>query len=405
MSPWFFPRIGDIPGNLFRTGVQVLFAERKVHDIIVIGAGPAGSSAAWTAADGGFKVALIDPQPPRRRRPQCGEVISRRALEYSGLEEEGIVVHEMDLYRIISPSGDMLSVRYPALSIDRSRFEEELIKRSIDLGADMRYGEAVNQAKFSRSHWVLRTRRGEYRTRSVILASGAVSPLNRLLGLGSNLELMMGLGARITGRDTGKHMDFFVSADMEGGYGWHFPRGHETNIGVCSRGNIRFLLNRLIRHLKISGSDLRSFFGGPIPDGGPINPLVGHCCVAVGDAGGFCHPVSKGGVYCSMISGVEAAKAIMSQLSGDEYALVRFDKDIREHPAFSISNIRWRDMLSSLPDGALDTITGITQGRDFLQMGRKGLMLGAIRHPELLSYLKEAGPLFSGGFRWLDYTF
>jgi flavin-dependent dehydrogenase len=362
--------------------------------------------AAQRAVSSGLRTVIFDSGPVKDRRPQCGEVISRRALRLSGLTDvDGIIVHELESYRVYSPSGDSLAASSPALSIDRSKFEEELIERCMGMGVKIRPKEPVKDIAYTEGSWTISTKEGSSRARAVILAAGPVSPLSYKLGLGLNRELMMGLGARIAGKARGKSMDFFVSADMEGGYGWKFPRGHEMNIGICSRGNANYFFSRLLGKLGIKRDRISSFFGGPIPDGGPVYPLVGRSCVAAGDAGGFCHPVSKGGIHCSMISGVEASKSLISHLSGDDESLSRFDSKIREHPAFSKANVHRRDLLSSLQDDILDTITGITKGRDVFKIGRSGLMIESIKHPNLFPYAKKASSLFYRGLGWIDYTF
>jgi flavin-dependent dehydrogenase len=385
--------------------VSHLFS-KNIKDVIVIGAGPAGSMAARTAASAGMKVAMFDPGPIEGRRSQCGEVISRRAIGYSGLDNlHGVIVHEMEYYRIISPSGGTLAARSPALSIDKSRFEMELIKRCEDLGVEMHPLEAVRDAGHGNDLWTVSTIKGLYKARSVILACGPHSPLMERFGLGSNSDMMIGFGARIPEEARTTNMDFFVSADMAGGYAWRFPRGDEINIGVCARGEVQIFFNRLLRRLGVKRERISSYFGGLIPDGGPIDHLVGSSCIAAGDAGGFCHPVSKGGVHCSMISGVEASKAMISHLSGDAQALARFDSSIREHPAFSSQNLQRRDLLSSLPDDILDTLTSITKGRDIFLIGKRGLVLQSMKHPNLLPYASKATTLFYGGMGWLDFTF
>ena len=67
----------------------------------------------------------------------------------------------------------------------------------------------------------------------MVLACGPVSHLNREFGLSENREFMLGLGAKMGKEDSSEVMEFHTKGELEGGYGYYFPRGSEVNVGLC----------------------------------------------------------------------------------------------------------------------------------------------------------------------------
>jgi flavin-dependent dehydrogenase len=263
---------------------------------------------------------------------------------------------------------------------------------------------AVSASK-EKDLWSVKTNKGYFWARSVILAAGPVSHLNGNFGLSSNDSPMKGIGAKIKRKDDSNAMDFYVESDLKGGYGWYFPRGSEVNIGIVSRTDQRKWFEWFLKKIGVREKEIISWHGGVIPDQGPVKKFVGDSAIAVGDSGGFCHPVSKGGIYCALLTGREGAAAIVDHLSGDGSALQRFDRFLRSHSGFSEMNIKRRDFLADMDDPTLNGITSIMKGRDVQTVNKKVLALEALKHPSLYPFLKRGFSFVRTNRDWIQYTF
>ncbi|MEA3560027.1 MAG: NAD(P)/FAD-dependent oxidoreductase, partial [Candidatus Thermoplasmatota archaeon] len=157
--------------------------ENRVFDILVIGAGPSGSSAACAASSSGLSVKLIDKRERIGQPVQCGEVISRKCLDHSGLDEDGDwIVGRIKGYRIISPSGDSLVSDSDGFSIYRELFDKALVDRAISSGVKFSSKTDAISAIRKKDLWEATTSKGTVRSRAVILAAGPTSRLNSMFG-------------------------------------------------------------------------------------------------------------------------------------------------------------------------------------------------------------------------------
>jgi flavin-dependent dehydrogenase len=216
---------------------------------------------------------------------------------------------------------------------------------------------------------------------------------------------MKGIGAKVRRKDDSRMMDFYVKEELKGGYAWYFPRGGEVNIGIVTRHDPKKWFKWFVERMRIKEADIASWHGGPIPDSGPIDRFVGESVVAVGDCGGFSHPVSKGGIYCAMFTGREGARAMVDHLSGDPGSLERLDRYLRSHSGFSQMNIKRRDFLASMDDDTLDWITSIVKGRDVKKLDRKRIALEAMKRPQLYHIIMKGLSMVRSNRDWIDYTF
>ncbi|NLO90188.1 MAG: NAD(P)-binding protein [Clostridia bacterium] len=106
-------------------------------DVIVIGAGPAGSFTAQKIAASGFKVALLEEDSTIGEPLQCSGLISPRALEIAGVDDD-IVINRLRGLRVFSPLGATLQVensRVYALAIDRVGLDRKLAQKALNAGA------------------------------------------------------------------------------------------------------------------------------------------------------------------------------------------------------------------------------------------------------------------------------
>ena len=207
-------------------------------DLLIVGAGPAGSFAAERLARGGARVALFDGRGPNDPKA-CGGGVTSKALKAWPhlLEAAGRTVEEVEMF---SPEGARVRLRLdePFAIYSRTAFDSYLRERARSAGAQV-FDERVS-ASFERAEgelWTVRTRGGRrsWRGRVLVAADGANSPVaRRLAGPLANAEMEVAFGYRAPlprGADAPT-----VIAFLPGwvGYAWAFPRLYHLSFGIAT---------------------------------------------------------------------------------------------------------------------------------------------------------------------------
>jgi geranylgeranyl reductase family protein len=316
------------------------------QQVLVVGAGPAGATAARTLARAGFRVRLLDRAAFPRNKP-CGGGISMRALaRFPYLEStlSRIATHTLSRLRLEGPDGDatLIEAAAPAaLMIRRLEFDALLVALAQDAGAELVAGADVVQAADDRDRITLTLRDGRRVAAPIVIAADGVhSVVARRLGLrgawrdGSVALDMMEETPRNALRDRDPSVlwvayGYQPDADAPRraapeGYAYIFPKRDHVNIGIgyvlahyrahvdaapyaLQRGFVQRLRDRGI----VEGESVRANFTPfLIPVGGPLGrPGRGRVLLA-GDAGGFVNGFTAEGIYYAMVTGELAANAV-----------------------------------------------------------------------------------------------
>jgi flavin-dependent dehydrogenase len=215
-----------------------MMGDHEIFDLLIVGAGPAGSFAAELLARAGRSVALFDGRPPDEPKACGGGVTSKALKAYPHLlEAAGRTVSEVEMF---SPAGERvrLQLRDPFAIYSRTAFDSHLRERARAAGAKI-FDERVS-ADFDRQAgepWTIRTRdrKSAWRGRVLVAADGANSPIaRRLAGALPNSEMEVAFGYRAPlprGADAPT-----VIAFLPGwvGYAWAFPRLDHVSFGVAT---------------------------------------------------------------------------------------------------------------------------------------------------------------------------
>jgi geranylgeranyl reductase family protein len=335
-----------------------MFAIYSLNEpIVVVGAGPAGATAARTLAVAGLPVRLLDRAAFPRNKPCGGGMSTRitRRFPYLNRELARITTHHVSRLYLEGPDGDATVIESPepaALMIRRLEFDELLVSLAVDAGAELVSGVDIVQASADDDCVTLTSRDGRKFTAPIVIAADGVhSVVARRLGLnpgwsGSAVALdMMEETPRTVLRDidpSALWVSYGYDAPAAGtpgdapgaratrqGYAYIFPKRDHVNIGlgyVLShfRGAIDaapYMLQRgFVDHLRERGivegeSVRRNFTPALIPIGGPLRrPGRGRVLLA-GDAGGFVNAFTAEGIYYAMVSGDLAGRAVASGAS------------------------------------------------------------------------------------------
>ncbi|MCI2430792.1 NAD(P)/FAD-dependent oxidoreductase [Candidatus Acetothermia bacterium] len=364
----------------------------NLYDVIVVGAGPAGATAATAAAQSGAKVLLLEEHTKVGRPIQCTGLLSARGWRLARLSRS-LVVREITGVRAHAPDGSFVDLggeRVRAYVIDRDRFDQALVERATQTGVEVRTGvRAISLEAYTdhqRGLWVqaLSNAHSQERlsARVVIGADGAHSLIARQAELPSPKRRLLGLQAVI--KYPSPRSDFvevFFGERWTGGFfAWAVPeRDGSARVGLATERLHQ--AKKSFEHLREEhclGAEILCYQSGMIPIGLPER-TVADGVLLVGDAAGQAKPTSGGGIYtgmlCGKIAGEVAAKAA---LHGE--ATVRALKEYE---------VRWRAKLERELTLGFQAQQILTQLSD----AQLAQLLKLLHEPELRAVVEHHGDI------------
>ena len=306
-----------------------------IYDVVVIGGGPAGSTAANTLSMKGFKVLLLD--KAGRIKP-CGGAIPPRAIKDYSIPDE-LLVAKAKCARMISPKEKKVDIPIEngfVGMVDRDAFDEWLRKRASENGAHRKIGsfeylerkDNLITVNFSERKSVDDTKqfKTQLKARFVIGADGANSKVAKQEIPGAKAskfvfayhEIVESPVKDINNDYDAARCDVIYSGKFSPDfYSWVFPHGKTMSIGTGSadRGfSLRNSVHNLRIKLGMEDCETIRCEGAPIP----LKPLKkwdnGKDVILAGDAEGVVAPASGEGIYYAMLGGQLAAEATIEAL-------------------------------------------------------------------------------------------
>ena len=283
----------------------------STYDVIVIGAGPSGSIAAYVAAKLGLRVLVLDRFRFPRIKP-CGGGLTQKSvalLRSLGIELDSVIRDKCRRVALINSAGSFLITdNEPVISVvSRDEFDNYLLSNALETGADYIVDRAVRVDVGNDGVNVIGVNNA-YVGKYVIAADGANSIVARQLGN----DLRRGAAMAFMTIARGNYLDDLCVIDMtriKWGYSWIFPRGNgEYDVGI---GSIRWEDYRplLINYVHDVGMQEGEIRGHPIPIR-VRDRIVSRRIVLVGDAAGLADPTTAEGIFYAMYSGALAALAV-----------------------------------------------------------------------------------------------
>jgi len=309
----------------------MMMADQEDWDVVVVGGGPAGSSAARTAAETGARVLVVDRRKTIGSPVQCAEYLAKPVVMGLRLPPEAIA-QDIELTRTFLAGEESSVRRAPGCILNRDVADLILWRRAADAGADARTSTRVAsvQVDASGAYQVMMVRDGhkERATTQVLIgADGPRSTVGAALGI-SNQKMVVANQVTVPLSEPSSDTEVYLDPAFAGGYAWLFPKGDMANLGVgvdvaLGASPMRALALFLSMLGDRVGEPVRST-GGLIPVGGPL-PMRLDKALLAGDAAGHTHPITGGGIHQALVAGKLAGEAAGAYVDGDVEALDRYE--------------------------------------------------------------------------------
>jgi geranylgeranyl reductase family protein len=348
-----------------------------IYDVIVAGAGPAGSAAAAECARQGLRTLCIEEHGTIGYPVQCAGLLSTAAFDECQISEQSIL-NRVSGARIVSGAGTELRIdakKTKAFVVDRGALDREIAENAADAGADFRLRTQVRGVRDDRILTGGVHGLEEFQFRVLIAADGPRSSVARMLGMERAKTYLAGIQADLPGECDPRFVEIYPDASPEF-FGWSIPTGPgRIRVGLCGTTQVPDRFRTFLRRFGTSSTHLVT---GTLPLG-LMPKTYGHRTLFVGDAAGFAKPTSGGGIYTGVRSARHAAAVAAEACTRD-----LFTDDI-----LAGYEQRWREDFGR----ELDFGYGLFTLRQKLTSGDMDALMLALNDPEIIRTIEEHGDM------------
>jgi geranylgeranyl reductase family protein len=326
-----------------------------MFDCIIVGAGPAGSSAAYHLAKQGHSVLVLE-KVSFPRNKSCGGGVSPAIAQWFDFDFSPVVQNYVSQVKYTFKMGDPAEVELqdvaPMWMVQRSQFDNFLMEQATGKGAEFKSGVEVTGVSLQSETWQVQTNSGTFASKYLIAADGANSNVARFLGM-DNTPTVAAASLQVPGdvSDRDKTTAFFDFGSLKNGFMWCFPKVDGYSLSAAyvrdSKGKPDELKKQLTKYAELFNLDASR------------GEYKEHClnlwqkdralhrdrALLIGEAAGMVDPLIGEGIRPAMFTGVKAASAIISALEGDTNALSSYTESVNQEWG---SNLAKADFLAGL---------------------------------------------------------
>ena len=349
------------------------------YDVIIVGAGPAGSAAAAECARRGLSTICIEEHGTIGYPVQCAGLLSNAAFAESGVSESPVLTRVSGA-RVISEKGNEILIdakTQKAVVVDRGSFDREMAENAANSGSEFLLKTAAYG--ICGTSLMVRSVKGhrEIPFRLLIAADGPRSTLARIHRMPRAKTFLAGIQAEVLHDCDSRFVEIYPDASPDF-FGWMIPAGEgRARIGLCGQADVQQRFFALREKFGASGVMIH-LVTGTLPLG--IMPKTfGHRTMFVGDAAGFAKPTSGGGVYTGIRSARHAAAVAASCCETGQFS----DSALAEYEQ------RWQADMGR----DLDLGFRLFQIRQNVSSHDMNELIQALDDPDILSTIVEYGDM------------
>lgn len=358
-----------------------------MFDCIIVGSGPAGSSAAYHLAKSGRSVLVLEKESLPRYKP-CGGGVSPVVQEWFDFDFSPAISLKVNSICYSWNCDELVEVELkniePIWMVRREIFDNFILQQAQKQGAEIRDETTVTGIEWKSDRWQINTSKESFTSRYLIAADGAKGPMAKWLGF--NKRNLFGGGAietevPVANREI--NSAYFEFGMLNNGYAWNFPKadGYSIGVGTFWQRRGRNFKGILKEYATMFDADVTAVkhFGHPLCLWNGNQKLHTQNAVLAGEAACIVDPFTAEGIRPSIFSGIKAAEAIDRALTGDIFALEKYTQIITEEWG---SDLVWAQRLA----------------RAFSRFPRAGYNLGVRRSNATVIMTK----ILSGELRYSD---
>ena len=392
-------------------------ASVETYDVLVVGAGPSGSTAARYAATSGCRTLLIEKRAEIGTPVRCGEGIAKGWLAEIGVPPSPkFVAHEVQGARVHAPDGTCLTIdaslagNEVGYTVERDQFDRYLAAEAARAGAEIRIRTSAvallkedGRVVGARCEHMGRTY--DVRAKLVVGADGFESQVGRWAGLATHLrarDIDACLEYTMVGVEgDARFDDFYLGSCAPGGYAWVFWKGEDVaNVGLGvnlsrlrDKAEVKAYLDTFLRnHPDLGRGNVLSEIAGGVSVSPPLERTVTDGCVLVGDAARMIDPLTGGGILNGCVAGRYAGEVAGEALAANDFTtsiLQRYERRWKDRFEESLyRDYMLKEKLRGMDDAALNRL--VRAVADVAPREITGpAVLDALRerHPEILQEL------------------
>ncbi|WP_202319217.1 digeranylgeranylglycerophospholipid reductase [Archaeoglobus neptunius] len=385
-----------------------------MYDVVVVGAGPAGSMAAKTAAENGLKVLLVEKRQEIGTPVRCAEGISRENVERFFEVDKKWIAAEVTGAKIYAPDktevvmSEEMAGNEVGYVLERKIFDRFIAREAAKAGAEVYVKTACTD--FERRNGFVRVklrRMGEewdVEARILIGADGVESKIGRKAGIIKTLK-MNDIESCVQYLMTGLDIDqsytyFYLGREVApGGYAWIFPKGNSSaNVGIgvlpkMAEKTAREYLDAFIEREGIEGKVVE-VVAGAVPVYGEIETAVSDNIMLVGDAAFHADPITGGGIANALAGGYYAGKVAAEAVKKGDFSagfLRKYDELWKDDFGKKLKrNKKLQLKFLEMDDATINKLAASISGKNLSEMSIRAIVTELIKaHPRLLWDLKS----------------
>jgi geranylgeranyl reductase family protein len=324
-----------------------------MFDCIIVGAGPAGGSAAYHLAKQGHKVVLIEKETLPRYKP-CGGGVSPIVAKWFDFDFSPAISTKVSTLKYTWEMEDEVEANLgqevePIWMVRRDIFDHFLVQQAQSKGAELRDGTEVTGIELVGDSWQVSTSNGTISGKYLIAADGAKGPMAKMLGFKDRKRRLAGALEVETTAEAVPPVVNFEFGLVKNGYIWNFPKadGYSIGIGTFRGGegqDFKKILDKYAQGLFKIDINSAKQYGHPLCLWDGDQKLHADRALLAGEAACVVDPMTAEGIRPSIFSGIKAAEAIHGALSGQGEAIANYSKVMAEELG---ADMKWAQRIAA----------------------------------------------------------